>query len=250
MTPMQQHANFLRQQWNDQMLFESIMNSPGTYIPRRAGPTHSGGGQQPTGNNRPQPNAGRQQNGSNSAQPKSNQGQPSVKQQRGRQAESPGIVGKQTKQEREKEGKEKEAATSKKRHELERSLHHNEKNAILHNRVLQGSDQSTISLLKTAEMKLRRADHDYAGHRVQAMRHVARALEHLTGSSAFNNSGVSRAGNLPQAESDRLLREAENHLNHVENTLRTRTNSLEHHHNARASVAEAIHELRIALRIS
>jgi len=250
MTPMQQHENFVRQQWNDQMIFESIMNSRGSYTPRRAGPARTGGVKQPSGNNRPQPNAGRQQNGVTSAQPRNNQGQPKVKQQQQKRAESPGNVSKQPNQEREKEAKEKEAATSKKRHDLERSLHHNEKNAILHNRDLQGSDQSTISLLKSAEMELRRADHDYAGHRVQAMRHVARALEHLTGSSAFNNSGISRAGNLPQAESDRLLREAEGHLRLIENTLSTRTNSLEHHHNARASVAEAIRELRIALKIS
>lgn len=232
-----------QQMLNEQMMFEEMMNSRSRSSRRQVGAAPSGGGKQTSGNNRAQPNANRQKNALNSAQP-------GAKQQSEKQAESPGNVGNQTKQERENEAKEKEAAASKKRHELERSLHHNEKNAIAHNRGLQGSDQSTISLLNTAMGKLRSADHDYAGHRVEAMRHVARALEHLTGSYAFNASGVSGAGNLPQTESDRLLREAENHLRTIENTLRTRTNSLEHHHNARASVAEAIRELHIALRIN
>jgi hypothetical protein len=57
------------------------------------------------------------------------------------------------------------------------------------------------------------------------------------------------SGNLPQADPDRLPREAENHLRTVENTLRS-TNGFEHHHNARISVGEALRELRTALRIN
>jgi hypothetical protein len=247
----QQHEHVMFQQMIiQQMMFESIMNSRIAATRRQGPPSQNGGGQQPSSNSRSKSNAGRQQNGSNSTQPRNNQAHPGVKPQSEKKAESPGNVSKPTKQERAKESKENEATGIHKRHELERSLYHPEKNAIVHNRGVQASDQSTISLLKTSEMKLRRADHDYAGHRVEAMRHVGHALNQLTGSYFFNDHIGSGAGNLPQAESDRLLREAEGHLRFVENTLRTRTNSLEHHHNARTSVAEAIRELRIALRIN
>ena len=153
-------------------------------------------------------------------------------------------------QEREKEAKTNSAATKKEghRHDHPGQLAESRKAIAASKRPL-ATDQAAISMLKTAQMKLSKADHDYAGHRVQAMRHVAHALDHLTGSFLFDEHAVSGFGNLAQAESDRLVREAEGHLNFIENTLRARTNSLEHHQSARTSVAEAIRELRIALTI-
>jgi hypothetical protein len=67
---------------------------------------------------------------------------------------------------------------------------------------------------------------------------------------SFDDDGRSCAGSLLQAESDRLLGEAENHLRIIEHPFSTRTVSLEHHHNARAPVAEAFNEVRVALRIN
>jgi hypothetical protein len=251
MTPQQQQHHFEQQMWNEQLMFMQMMNSRGGAYKRQGTPGRNGAGQQPAINNQGQSNSARHQNKSGSNQSNANQAQPSVKQQSAKNARSPGVVDKQAHQDRDKEGKEKEAAASKKRQERERAIHRNEakKSNVANNRPL-SSDSASISMLKTAQTKLRNADHDYAGHRVEAMRHVDRALEHLTGSAPFNGSVVSGAGNLAQAESDRLLREAENHLRMVENTLGTRTNGLEHHHNARASLNEAIRQLHIALRIN
>jgi hypothetical protein len=249
MTPQQAQHHFEQQMWNEQLMFMQMMNSRGGAYKRQGTPSRNGAGQQPVINNRGQANSVRHQNGPNSAQPKSTQAQPTAKQQRGKSTQSPGVVDKRAHADRDKEAKEKEADASKKREEREHAIHRNEeKRSNLANKRPLSSDSASISMLKTAQTKLRNADHDYAGHRVEAMRHVDRALEHLMGSTSFNGSVASGAGNLAQGESDRLLREAENHLRMVENTLGTRTNSLEHHHNARASVNEAIRQLHMALR--
>jgi hypothetical protein len=232
------HMNPEMQVWNDQMLFDQIMRS------RRAASSRQGGQGQSAGQQN-QPAAARQQEGSNAGLPKPNHPQDSAIQQRRKTVESSS-----SNQEREKKAKENSAASMKEVHHQDHSGNHIEtRKAVAANKRPLAADQSTISFLKTAQMKLSKADHDYSGHRVQAMRHVARALEHLTGSYRFNENVSSGIGNLPQAESDRLLREAEGHLNTIENTLSTRTNGLEHHQSARTSVAEAIHELRIALAI-
>jgi hypothetical protein len=251
MTP-QQHQHMMNQQmWNEQMWFMEMMRSRGGANKRAGVSTQTGGRQQTPSNNGMQPNANRKQNGSNPTQPNQNQAKPNAKQQQEKGAQSPGVLAKPTKQEHEKEAKAKEEAASKKRKEEEKLIHRNEtKKGMNASRRPLATDQASIGLLHTALRKMREADHDYAGHRVEAMRHAARALEHLGGSHAFDGQVRSSAGNLPQAQSDRLLREAEGHLRFVESSLSSRTNSLEHHHNARTSVGEAMRELRIALRIN
>ena len=124
------------------------------------------------------------------------------------------------------------------------------KHLVADNKRRLASDQSSISLLRTVHARLREADHDYQGHRMRAMNHVASALEHL-GSPAFNAEfGQSFGlGNLPQSKSDEILRNALVHLKTVENELTRGTNHAEHHGSARAKVAEAIGELHIALNI-
>jgi len=111
------------------------------------------------------------------------------------------------------------------------------------------ADQGTISLLRTVHTKLRGADHDYQGHRVRAMSHVASAIRSLHPSSALNTNVTAGQGNLPQAQSDEILRNALVHLSTAETSLGTGTNGAAHHRNARTSVAEAIHELHTALEI-
>jgi hypothetical protein len=246
--PGQQHPNQPQQphhmtpemqMWSDQMLFDQIMRS------RRAASTRQGGQGQSAGMQN-QPAAGQQRVGSYSSQSKINQSQDKANQQPPKTSASRGM----SKQEHEKEAKTNSAATKKEGHRHDHPGQHAEsRKATAASKRPLATDQAAISMLKTAQMKLSKADHDYAGHRVQAMRHVAHALDHLTGSFLFNEHAVSGFGNLAQAESDRLLREAEGHLNFIENTLRTRTNSFEHHQSARTSVTDAIRELRIALTI-
>jgi hypothetical protein len=244
MTP-QHFQNMQHQQMmNEQMLFESIMNSrAGTY--RRAGANHSGGGQQPSASNRAQSGAKGQKSASTAAQP-------GGKQQDGKRAASTGNAAKQTKQPSDKAAKEKEAAATTQRKAAENLAHHNNamKKGVVNNRSFQGSNQLEINHLKNAQSKMSRADHDYAGHRVRSMEHVSSALAHLGASSGFMGNMYSSQGNLPQAQSDQLLRDAEFHLKNVLNTIGTGNNTLTHHHNARASVEAAIHELHVALKIN
>src|SRR5262249_50304043 len=97
--------------------------------------------------------------------------------------------------------------------------------------------------------KLRGADHDYQGHRVRAMSHVATAIRHLHPSSALNTNVSPGLGNLPQAQSDQILRDALVHLNTAEGSLGAGTAAAAHHQSARSSVSQAIHELNTALQV-
>jgi hypothetical protein len=235
----------LEREYMDQMIFAEMMRSRSRPSRPQGGAAPSGSGKQPTGNNQPQPNSNRPKNAPNSAKP-------GVKPQSEKKAESPGNVGKQTKQEREKEAREKkEADAGKKRKEEENSIRRNEvRKGVVTNRNLQGSNQVEINHLKNAYSKMSRADHDYGGHRIRSMEHVAGALEHLGAISPMSGVALASQGNLPQAQSDQLLREAEFHLKNVLNTIGTGKNTFSHHHNARASVEAAIRELHVALRIN
>jgi hypothetical protein len=254
MTP-QQRENFLYQQmWSEQLMFEEMMRSRGRAYRSQSGASQSGGGQNQktsSGSNRPLTDANRRQDGANGTQSKSNQGQPSAKALQEKRAVSPGNVSTQTKQQRGREGKEKEAGANPIRKEEENSIRRKEvKTGAVNTRSLQGSNQAAINLLKNAHAKMSRADHDYSGHRVRSMEHVTIALQHLGATSAVAGNGYSSQGNLPQAQSDQLLREAEFHLRNVLNTIGTGRNTLSSHHDARASVDAAIRELHVALRIN
>jgi len=121
--------------------------------------------------------------------------------------------------------------------------------AMAANRLSLAAEQRVISLLHAAHTKLRGADHDYDGHRVRAMEHVASALHHLGYSSIGSANIAPGAGNLPQGQSDTMLREALSHLRATETSLGSATNSAARHRNARTSVGEAMRELETALSI-
>jgi hypothetical protein len=119
------------------------------------------------------------------------------------------------------------------------------------------NDNATIAMLKTVHSRLRGADADYDGHRVRAMGHIASAIHHLDTTSGASigmvdgyNGGMGfGGGNMPQAESDGILRDAEYQLNKMLASLPTGTNAAAHHNSAHLSVTEAIHELQTALKI-
>ena len=111
------------------------------------------------------------------------------------------------------------------------------------------TDQSMISLLRTTHRRLESADHDYQGHRVKAMNHIASALTDLGSTSVGNSSVSANAGNLPQSRSDEILRDAMFQLRTAETSLGTGTDRGERHHRARSAVAHAVHELVTALEI-
>ena len=103
--------------------------------------------------------------------------------------------------------------------------------------------------------KLHEAEHYYDGNRVRAMQSVSQAIHHLgaTGPLGFGGSsslaGISGAGNLPQGQSDGILRDAIHKLRGVEGQLGGSVGGAAHHAQARVSVAQAIHHLEVALRI-
>ena len=105
------------------------------------------------------------------------------------------------------------------------------------------TDQSMISLLRTTHRRLEAADHDYQGHRVKAMNHIASALADLGSTSVGNLSLPANAGNVPQSRSDEILRDAMFQLRSAETSLGTGTDRAERHHRARSAVGNAVHEL-------
>jgi hypothetical protein len=117
------------------------------------------------------------------------------------------------------------------------------------NRLPWAADQGLISHLRTAHAKLQQADHDYQGHRARAVGHIVSALRHLGAGSLPLASIAPGTGQLPQAQSDSLLRDALSRLNTVEGQLTSRTTFVAHHVNARNSVAAAMGELNTALSI-
>jgi hypothetical protein len=152
-----------------------------------------------------------------------------------------------------------DAAAAKEAHrEKERAKEKlNESKVATANRSTRSADNGTISLLRTEHARLHRADADYQGHRVRAMNHIESAIRHLGSTSGLNmglgggyNAGTGLGGgNLPQAESDQIVRDAIFHLSQTQASLGTGTNAAAHHRNAHTSVMEAIHELQVALKI-
>ncbi len=107
-----------------------------------------------------------------------------------------------------------------------------------------------ITALEAANALLARADHDYKGHRVKAMRQVHGAIHALkVGTKAPKNpfKGPKGNGNLPQAESDALLRKAMQQIAAVQTQLAgvqaPRATA------AAADLAVAVTELQTALKI-
>jgi hypothetical protein len=129
-------------------------------------------------------------------------------------------------------------------------LHHEEAAMVVGpgpQRSLLGQDQGIAALLRTVHSSLNQADHDYLGNRVEAMRYIAHALHHLGSSPSATLGGG--FGNLPQARSDAILREAALKLKNVDGQLASRSTHDVRHQEARAEVERAIHHLHIALEI-
>lgn len=117
-----------------------------------------------------------------------------------------------------------------------------------HTRSTTAQDQAKVSMLRTVHTRLAEADHDYNGHRVQAMHEVRRALEHLGGSNPGGIGGGSSLGNMPQSQSDGVLRDSLLKLKVVHGQLAS--GAAPHHAQARVAVAEAIRHLEGALRVN
>jgi hypothetical protein len=68
---------------------------------------------------------------------------------------------------------------------------------------VQAQSNSSVALLEQAYSNLAKADHDYKGHRVKAMKHIEKAVAELGGK--INGDGKGRE---PQGASDAQLRTA------------------------------------------
>jgi hypothetical protein len=110
-------------------------------------------------------------------------------------------------------------------------------------------DQASVSLLRTVHVKLQEADRDYQGHRVRALHHVSEALHHLGSSAPAGLGSGSSLGNLPQAQSDEILRDSLQKLRNAEGQLGMQSSGAPHRSRARSALGQAVRELEFALRI-
>jgi hypothetical protein len=107
-----------------------------------------------------------------------------------------------------------------------------------------------ITALQETNALLAKADHDYQGHRVKAMRYIHQAVHALKyGSKKQKNpfKGPKGTGGIPQDQSDKMLSQAQDQVNAV----LTQLGSVQ---DPRAAVAvtalqAAVKELTIALKI-
>ncbi len=138
------------------------------------------------------------------------------------------------------------------KHEERRLAELRREERILRERALArgvlAQDQAKVSLMRTVLSNLQRADHDYNGQREHAMNSLGQALNHL-GSAVPPGVGASVGlGNMAQAQSDGILRDAVAKLRTVQSQLGGSA-SPAHHVLARASVGQAINHLEVALRV-
>ncbi len=94
------------------------------------------------------------------------------------------------------------------------------------------ADRRTVAILRDVHTKLEEADADYRGHRIRAMEHIGAAVHRLGSESVLNANLIEGMGNLPQARSDEILRNAIAQLRIAERNLGSGTESLEHHRGA------------------
>jgi hypothetical protein len=238
MTPQMQHEMMMQQFWHEQMMLNEMMA--------------------PRGRSRGQNRNSAQSSAGNKGQPGASlattAGNPQSKSGLSKEANGSQIDPSRAAQPRQQHADETKGKQDAKRSmERERSLvsstaNHGRKGAAANTRKARPSDRLDIAKLHDVHKRLTEADHDYQGHRVKAMQHVASALEHLGAPAIGANLGYSW-GNLPQEQSDRLLRDSLVQLNQAEKALRSGTNLAAHHESARTSVAEAIRELHSALAV-
>lgn len=105
------------------------------------------------------------------------------------------------------------------------------------------SDQVLVSMLKNARSKLKQAGQGPEGHCAKAIEHVEAALRQLGVSNSSLGDTVTRIRRLP-AEGEDFLREATRQLTSAESALGTGTSLTKRQGRARASIVEAIRELK------
>jgi len=110
-------------------------------------------------------------------------------------------------------------------------------------------DRFAVDHLRNAHKELHEAKHDYDGHRVKAMHHIENAMREL-GSPAEATMEALVASSLGQARSDHALHVARHSSHLAETSLHTRAHRFEHHHRAEVSIAEAIREIDLGLKLS
>ena len=110
---------------------------------------------------------------------------------------------------------------------------------IVYSRAADPNLQAEADLLRQAYTALSLADHDYKGHRRDAMHQTARA-GHLLGIKLEGDG----AGEAPQGTSDERLREARGYLEQVRSLFAAR------HHRALQHVEKAISQIDTALRVA
>ena len=104
----------------------------------------------------------------------------------------------------------------------------------------QMSPNSAMQAIAGAYSLLASADHDYNGHRVQAMKALHKAAKKLK----VNLTGQGTGGNLPQGDSDAKLRQAQQILERVRGSYGgTRRGAM-----VRAHINEAIQHITTALQ--
>jgi hypothetical protein len=234
--PEMHHEQMMQQSWYEQMLLNEMFSMP---RPKR-GQTqpHQGTGQSQPGTSQHRPGESRY------AASKQTDPRPQVK------SHSTGSEQEQSNSTRGNEAHKTEETSKERQHHQDNSMRKtHQSEATLANQRPLAADQGTIGLLRTVHSRLRNADADYAGHRVRAMEHIAAAVRHLGAASPVVASLAIGAGNLPQSESDQVLRHAIHTLSRTALMMGTVAHAAAHHHTARISVAEAIRELEIALTI-
>jgi hypothetical protein len=106
-----------------------------------------------------------------------------------------------------------------------------------------------VAELKAARSLLEKADHDYQGHRAQAVHEIGVAIHALQGSHQHHAMHKSTGGNNEsQAASDAQLRQALKKMKTVESQLQGGSSG-GHTAKAAAAVKKAIQELETALKI-
>jgi hypothetical protein len=111
-----------------------------------------------------------------------------------------------------------------------------------------------IKALHQANELMKKADHDYQGHRVKAMKEVHNAIQFLREGSAAPKKKKGQpgtkpgtGGGLPQDQSDALLKQAATQIQAVQNSLANvqDTRAVQ----ATAALQRALQELQTALQI-
>ncbi len=129
----------------------------------------------------------------------------------------------------------------------------------------QGNARSIVNRLRSVHASLVRLDHDYQGHRVQAMHAISRAIHQLSHRSVASRSinlargsavrrvsttgGIRQVQPLTQAQSDSRMAQAMRTTQGINLQLSEQGRNSANHVRAHGYLQRAVHELRIALAV-